>query len=314
MNVHSTAVAGTDLPGLINRGKVRDLYDLGESLMIVATDRISAFDVVMREPVPDKGAVLTQLTRFWLETLPACADNHLEYVVDDAHLPLGYEAHAAVLRNRSMVVRKAEVLPVECVVRGYIVGGGWKEYEETGSVSGIKLPAGLKQAQRLDEPLFTPSTKATDGHDEPISFNEGCLAAARHLVARGGTPGSGRAVMEEARRRSLEIYQQAREYAAERGIIIADTKFEFGLWRNQLLLIDEVLTPDSSRFWPAEQYDVGRNPPSFDKQYVRDYLAQQEWDKRPPPPALPPEVVEATRARYLEAYRLITGRELALPS
>ncbi|MGD8451983.1 MAG: phosphoribosylaminoimidazolesuccinocarboxamide synthase [Phycisphaerae bacterium] len=311
MNEQRTAVAVTDLPGLRNRGKVRDVYDLGQSLMIVATDRISAFDVVMNEPVPDKGVVLTAMTQFWLETLPACAANHLEYVVGPGHVPPGYEQHAAQLNGRAMVVRKASVLPVECVVRGYLVGGGWKEYRGCGSVSGVQLPAGLRLAEKLAEPIFTPSTKATDGHDEPISFEQACATAAEFMMAGGAAPGAGEALMRAARQRSLEIYRQARDYAQQRGIIIADTKFEFGVWRNQLLLIDEVLTPDSSRFWPATDYEVGRTPASFDKQYLRDYLAETGWNKHPPPPPLPDEVVKHTRARYLEAYRLLTGRELA---
>ena len=310
MNQRQTAVATTDLPGLRNRGKVRDIYDLGDALMIVATDRISAFDVVMAEPVPGKGRVLTELTRFWLETLPACTPNHLEYVVTSDRVPAGYGTHVEQLRGRAMVVRKAAVLPVECVVRGYLVGGGWKEYQASGMVSGLALPAGLQVAQKLPEPLFTPSTKATDGHDEPISFTRACEIAMKFMLGLGATPGAGKALMTEARRRSLEIYRQARALADQRGIIIADTKFEFGVWSNELILIDEVLTPDSSRFWPADQYEVGRNPPSFDKQFLRDYLAGLDWNKQPAPPAIPKEIIAQTRARYLEACRLLTGREM----
>ncbi len=299
-------------PEPIKRGKVRDIYALDGALMIVATDRISAFDVIMNEPVPDKGIVLTRLTQFWLETLPACTPHHLEYVVVRSRVPKPFAAHAAQLAGRAVVVKQAAVLPVECVVRGYIVGGGWKEYQEKGSVSGVSLPPGLQQAQQLPAPIFTPSTKATDGHDEPISFDEACRIAQRFMLDMGATPGAGRAVMLAARARALEIYRQARDYAAARGIIIADTKFEFGMYENELLLVDEVLTPDSSRFWPADQYQVGRNPPSFDKQFLRDYLAGLSWNQQPPPPAIPEEILAQTRARYLEAYRLLTGRRLVI--
>jgi len=310
MNPVQRAVAATDLPGLRNRGKVRDIYDLGHCLMIVATDRISAFDVVLGEPIPDKGVVLTQLTRFWLETLPACQPHHLEYVVGPDRLPAGYEAHRTELCGRAMVVKKAAVLPIECVVRGYLVGGGWQEYQRVGSVSGVPLPRGLRQAQELAEPIFTPSTKAASGHDEPISFEQASDLTTRFMLDLGATPGAGEALLHESRRRALAIYQQARDYAVQRGILIADTKFEFGVWNNQLLLIDEVLTPDSSRFWPADQYEVGHNPPSFDKQFIRDYLESLGWNKQPPPPPLPVEIIAQTRARYLEAYRLLTGHEL----
>ena len=311
MNTQPHAVASTDFPHLINRGKVRDLYDLDDALMIVTTDRISAFDVVMREPVPGKGVVLTELTRFWLETLPACSPHHLEYVVGTERVPAGYEDHVEQLRGRAMVVKKASVLPVECVVRGYVVGGGWKEYQASGSVSGIELPPGLQLAQKLPEPIFTPSTKATDGHDEPVSFEQACKIARRFMLDCGATPGAGKALMLAARSRALQIYEQGRDYAAERGIIIADTKFEFGVCENELVLIDEVLTPDSSRFWPADQYEPGRNPPSFDKQFLRDYLDGLEWNKQPPPPAIPEEIIAQTRARYVEAYRLLAGHELS---
>jgi phosphoribosylaminoimidazole-succinocarboxamide synthase len=301
----STAVYRTELPGLIRRGKVRDIYDLGDALMIVASDRISAFDVVMDQPVTGKGVVLTQLSRFWLETLPSCSPHHLQYVVDRDRVPSGYENHIDQLRGRAMVCTKADVIPVECVVRGYIVGGGWKEYQQTGRVSGVDLPAGLRLADRLPEPIFTPSTKADDGHDEPISFELACELA-------GGD------AMRAARDRSLQIYKQAAAYAAERGIILADTKFEFGVRRagtpappsGQMLLVDEVLTPDSSRFWPADRWNPGQNPPSFDKQFLRDYLETLDWNKQPPPPSLPERIVSQTRQRYLEAYRLICGRDL----
>ncbi|MFH1745985.1 MAG: phosphoribosylaminoimidazolesuccinocarboxamide synthase [Planctomycetota bacterium] len=306
------ALAHTEMPGLLGRGKVRDNYDLGAALMIVATDRISAFDVVMREPIPGKGIVLTELTRFWLETLPSCEPHHLQYVVNAREIPAGYEQYAAQLDRRAMVVRKAAVLPVECVVRGYLVGGGWREYQDTGCVSGLRLPAGLQQAQKLPEPIFTPSTKATDGHDEPISFEQAGTIVAQFAVQQGLTPQEGRDLMATACRRALEIYAQARDYAAERGIIIADTKFEFGYCDGELLLVDEVLTPDSSRFWPIESYQVGQSPPSFDKQFLRDYLFGLDWDRRPPPPTIPAEIIAATQQRYFEAYRLLTGNELKM--
>jgi phosphoribosylaminoimidazole-succinocarboxamide synthase len=307
----------TDLPRLVHRGKVRDLYDLGAHLMIVATDRISAFDVVMDQPVPGKGVLLTQMSRFWLEKLAACRPHHLEYVVSDEHVPAGYEPHVAQLRGRAMVVKRVHILPIECVVRGYLVGGGWKEYQATGRVSGVKLPAGLRCAAKLPEPIFTPSTKAATGHDEPISFEQGVEAAGDWLrFVRETVPvpadeeepvAAARQLMEQIRRRSLDIYTQAARYAETRGIIIADTKFEFGLHNGELLLADEVLTPDSSRFWPKESYRVGENPPSFDKQYLRDYLEALTWNKQPPPPRLPDEVIEKTRQKYAEAHRLLAG-------
>ena len=293
------AVHTTDFPGLIARGKVRDLYDLGDRLMIVATDRISAFDVVMSEPVPHKGVVLTELTRFWLETLPACRPHHLDYVVDDEHVPARYADNIAELRRRAMVVHKADVLPVECVVRGYVAGSGWREYKQSQSVCGVELRAGLRNAERLPEPIFTPSTKATDGHDEPLTFEQACEIA-------------GRERMIEARERSIAIYREGAARAEQRGIILADTKFEFGICDGELLLIDEVLTPDSSRFWPMDEYRVGANPPSFDKQFLRDYLDSVDWPKTPPPPPLPENIVAQSQARYFEAYQRITGRELVL--
>ena len=292
------AVHQTTLPGLISRGKVRDLYDLGDRLMIIATDRISAFDVVMDQPISGKGVVLTRMSEFWFETLPSCAPHHLDYVVSDTRVPPGYEEHIDQLRGRAMIVRRATVLPVECIVRGYIIGGGWKEYQQSGSVSGIGLPGGLELAQKLPEPLFTPSTKATDGHDEPISFEQACEIA-------------GADQMQAARTRSLDIYTRAAAYAERRGIILADTKFEFGLCDDKLLLVDEVLTPDSSRFWPADQWQPGQNPPSFDKQFLRDYLNTLDWPKRPPPPRISDDIVVQTRQRYVDAYRLLTGRDLA---
>ncbi len=314
------AIRQTTLPGLLNRGKVRDIYDLGDRLMIVASDRISAFDVVMDQPIAGKGVVLTQMSKFWLETLSACSPHHLDYVVSDERVPPGYEAYVDQLCGRAMVCKKARVLPIECVVRGYIIGGGWKEYQETGSVSGIKLPAGLKLAEKLPEPLFTPSTKATDGHDLPVSFERACEMVAEFAAEVGGdsavagAPGAsdavGRAWMEEARERSIAIYTEAARYAEQRGIIPADTKFEFGVCDGKLLLIDEVLTPDSSRFWPADEWRPGKNPPAFDKQFLRDYLNTLDWDKTPPPPTIPDQIIAQTRERYFEAYRLLTGREL----
>jgi phosphoribosylaminoimidazole-succinocarboxamide synthase len=291
---NSTTVLRSDLPGLRNRGKVRDIYDLGEHLMIVASDRISAFDVVMDQPVPGKGIVLTQISKFWFETLPACAPHHLEYVVDGERIPPGYEPFVDQLCGRASVCRKAEVLPVECVVRGYIVGGGWKEYRQTGAVSGVTLPSGLQTADKLPEPIFTPSTKADGGHDEPISFERVCDLIGRHRAA-------------QVRDRSMAIYSQAADFAADRGMILADTKFEFGLVDGELMLIDEVLTPDSSRFWPADQWRPGENPPSFDKQFLRDYLETLDWDKQPPPPTLPDKIIEHTAARYAEARARLIG-------
>jgi len=310
-----SAVYQTALPGLVARGKVRDIYDFDDRLMIVATDRISAFDVVMEQPVPGKGVVLTRLSEFWLRTLPACQPHHLDYVVDDGRIPRGYEQHLAELRGRAMVVLKAAVLPIECVVRGYIIGGGWREYQQTGCVSGVRLPAGLRLAEKLPEPIFTPSTKATDGHDEPISFARACELTQQFVENRATQGGAGRwdgtRLMQTARERSLAIYSQAAAYAEQRGVILADTKFEFGLRDGELLLVDEVLTPDSSRFWPPEQWRPGTNPPSFDKQFLRDYLSALDWPRRPPPPAIPEHIIAQTRARYLEAYRLLTGTELS---
>jgi len=286
----------TSLPGIqfLNRGKVRDLYEVGGRLLIVATDRLSAFDVVLPTPIPDKGRVLTQLSLFWFDLLRDEIPNH---VLTTADFPPELTAYRAQLDGRSMVCQKTTPLPVECVVRGYLSGSGWKDYRATGKVCGISLPAGLRESERLPQAIFTPSTKATAGHDENISFDE---AASR----------IGGEVAEHVRAVSLEIYRRAAAYAEPRGIILADTKFEFGLTGDQLIWIDEALTPDSSRFWPADGYQPGRAQPSFDKQYVRDYLERIGWNKQPPGPELPPEVVEATRARYREAYRQLTGHEL----
>ena len=286
------------MPGLTRwrRGKVRDVYDLGDRLLIVATDRISAFDVVLPGGIPAKGIVLTQLSLFWFELLGHVAPHHV-VSADVSEYPAELGRHRDQLEGRSMIVHKTVPLPVECVVRGYLVGSGWKDYRATGSVCGIPLPAGLQESQRLDPPLFTPSTKAETGHDENISFAQ---------VERAlGPPRAA-----EVRDASLEIYRQARAHAEERGIILADTKFEFGVRDGRLIWIDEALTPDSSRFWPRDGYAPGRGQPSFDKQYVRDYLETLAWDKRPPGPALPAEVVQRTRDKYLEAYARLTGRDL----
>ena len=275
------------------RGKVRDVYDLGDRLIIVATDRISAFDWVLPTGIPDKGAVLTGLTRFWFDYLDV--PNHL-LETDPARMPPAFAAQAEVLAGRTMMVRKAAVVPVECVVRGYLAGSGWKEYREAGKVCGIPLPAGLQQSQQLPEPIFTPATKEEVGHDINISFER--MAEI-----------TGRATAEELRRRSLDVYRRAAEYARGKGIIIADTKFEWGrLPDGTVILIDEVLTPDSSRFGPADQYRPGISPPSFDKQFVRDWLETTSWDKNSPPPELPAEVVARTREKYLEAYQRLTGK------
>ena len=304
-----SAVIETHGPGLLRRGKVRDVYELeGRRLLIVATDRISAFDVVMNEPVPDKGVILTQLSAFWLRTLPACEPHHMLELVGSDNAPEGFDPRQVA--GRGMVVRRAEILPVECVVRGYLIGGGWREYQQTGCVSGIRLPAGLRQAEKFDEPLFTPSTKAEQGHDEPISFDQAVEIARQFARRLGYTPEQGERWMHEARDRSLRIYAQARDYAEPRGIILADTKFEFGIADGRLVLADEVLTPDSSRFWPADAWRPGTNPPSFDKQFLRDYLATLDWPRTYPPPPIPPDVVERTRQRYLEAYRRLTGVDL----
>jgi len=289
-------VSQTDFPGLKlrGRGKVRDIYDLGDRLLIVATDRLSAFDVVLPTPIPDKGRVLTQLSLFWFEKLTDIVPHH---VISANNFSGELAPFAASLEGRAMLVRRTDPVPIECVVRGYLSGSGWKDYQKTGGVCGIALPAGLRESDRLPEPTFTPSTKAVTGHDENISFDE--------TIARVGRP-----LAEKLRDTSLTIYRRAAEFAAARGIIIADTKFEFGLIGNQLIWIDEALTPDSSRFWPGDQYAPGRAQPSFDKQYVRDYLEKIGWDKKPPAPTLPPDVVVGTRDKYREAYQRITGHAL----
>ena len=283
---------------LVKRGKVRDVYSVdAERFLIVATDRISAFDCVLPTPIPRKGEVLTQLSAFWFDRLSHIVAHHL-ITANIEEMPETVRRHSDVLRGRSMYARRTEVFPVECVVRGYLVGSGWKDYKRTGEVCGHKLPTGLRESDELPEPIFTPATKAEEGHDENISE-----AQMREIV--------GDEVTDTLRDASLRLYKEASAYARTRGIIIADTKFEFGRdTSGQIILIDEALTPDSSRFWPASEYEPGRSQPSFDKQYVRDYLESLDWDKQPPAPSLPPEVAEATTARYLEAYRLLTGKSL----
>jgi phosphoribosylaminoimidazole-succinocarboxamide synthase len=276
------------------RGKVRDIYDAGDNLLIVATDRLSAFDVILPTPIPDKGRVLTQLSLFWFDQLHDVIPNH---VLSATEFPAPFEAYREELAGRSMLVRKTAPLPIECVVRGYVSGSGWKDYQRRGEICGIALPTGLRESDRLPEPIFTPATKAATGHDENISFNR-----AASLI------GTERA--RQVRDVSLEIYRRAAAYAEPRGILLADTKFEFGLLKDELIWIDETLTPDSSRFWPAAQYKPGGPQPSFDKQFVRDYLESIRWPKTPPGPELPSEVVDATRGKYREAYRILTGREL----
>lgn len=287
-----------DLPGIrrLKSGKVREVFDLGESYLIVATDRISAFDCVMPNGIPGKGAVLTRLSHFWFDRLARVVPNHRLLGAMDP-LPDSLRPFSDWLQNRSMVVRKARPLPIECVVRGYLAGSGWQEYQRSGTVCGVRLPAGLREADRLNEAIFTPATKAEEGHDENISFE-----AAEKLV--GGE------IAGRVRDLSIRIYEASREFAATRGILIADTKFEFGLIDGELTLIDEVLTPDSSRFWPADSYEPGRGQLSFDKQFVRDYLMTLNWDRTPPAPALPPDVVRRTREKYLDVFERLTGKTL----
>ena len=294
------ALLESSVPGLpVRRGKVRDVYDLGDRLLLVATDRLSAFDVVLPTGIPDKGKILTQLSNFWFAFLGDTVRHHL-VATEVAQFPPQLQAQRAALAGRSVIGLKTRVMPIECVVRGYITGSGWKDYQKSGMVSGVRLPAGLQNCQQLPEPIFTPTTKADQGHDEPISFD----AAAEKV---------GRTLLTRARDRSIALYQRAAEYARTRGIIIADTKFEWGVREdaNDPILIDEALTPDSSRFWPADRYQPGREQPSFDKQYVRDYLQTLDWNKQPPGPALPDEVVANTRAKYVEAYERLTGRKFA---
>jgi phosphoribosylaminoimidazole-succinocarboxamide synthase len=291
-----SAVFETNLPGLklLARGKVRDVYDLGEKLLIVSSDRLSAFDCVLPTPIPDKGKVLNGLSRFWFSFLGNTPKNHL-ITTDVDQMGHGLEKHRDVLAGRSMLVVKAEVFPIECVVRGYLMGSGWKEYQEKGSICGITLPRGLKNGSKLEQPIFTPSTKAKTGHDENINFER----AAETI---------GQASAEKLRDLSISIYQRAAEHAVTKNIIIADTKFEFGMYNGEIILVDEVLTPDSSRFWPKEQWTPGQTQLSYDKQFVRDYLEGVGWNKQPPAPPLPDSVVQKTREKYMDAYKQITGQ------
>lgn len=281
---------------LLSRGKVRDMYDLGDVVLLVATDRLSAFDHVLPNGIPDKGRVLNLLSAFWFEKTRHIVKNHL-LSTDAKDLPPSLRAHQDELEGRFTLAKKAQMLPVECVVRGYLSGSGWNDYRRTGEVCGIRLPAGLRESDRLPEPLFTPSTKAASGHDENISF-ETCVGLL------------GRPLTEKIRELSLALYAYGAEYARSRGILIADTKFEFGLLEGEVILCDEVLTPDSSRFWPKETYEPGKAQPSFDKQFVRDYLLSIRWNKEPPVPTLPEDVVRATTEKYRQAYRLLTGDPL----
>jgi len=281
---------------LFRRGKVRDVYDLGDKLLIVSTDRISCFDVILPSGIPQKGKVLTSISVFWFDFIKDVIKHHL-LTADVEEYPAELRRYKEELSGRSMLVLKTKPLPVECVVRGYLSGSGWKEYKQKQSVCGISLPAGLKESDNLPEVIFTPSTKADVGHDENVSqqYVEGLV---------------GKDTAGALKRLSIEVYQRARDYALKKGIIIADTKFEFGIYNNQIIIIDEVLTPDSSRFWPFEDYQPGRSQPSFDKQFVRDYLETLDWDKTPPAPALPEEIISKTTGKYLDAYRKLTGKEL----
>src|SRR2546423_3722646 len=293
-----TLLRDLDLPGIpkLRSGKVREVFDLGETLLFVATDRLSAFDVILPDPIPQKGAVLNQISAFWFRRF-TFVKNHL--LTDEIEkFPSELTPFRDQLRGRSMIVRKTKPLPAECVVRGYLAGSGWKEYQRSGSVSGVVLPKGLQVASQLPAPIFTPSTKSEAGHDENIDWEQCCSAV-------------GRDVAERVKDLSLKIYEDGRTHAAERGIIVADTKFEFGLLDGKLLLIDECLTPDSSRFWPADRYVVGQSPPSFDKQFVRDYLETLDWNKTSPGPKLPAEIIEKTAAKYREAFERLTGAQLS---
>ncbi len=294
----STPVKSTNIPGFPrHQGKVRDIYDLGDHLLLVASDRISAFDVVMAEPIPDKGRILTRLSAFWFRHLAEVVANHV-VSLQVSDFPTALRPYEEMLAGRTMLVRKCQPLPVECIVRGYLSGSGWAEYQQSGAIGGLPIPPGLVESQQLPEPVFTPSTKAELGvHDENISFDRVAATIGSDLAAR-------------VRDISLTLYRRALAWAEPRGIIIADTKFEFGLSGGELLLIDEVLTPDSSRFWPKEDYRPGGPQKSYDKQYLRDYLESLGWNKQPPPPPLPPEVIDNTRARYLQALRVLTGEEL----
>jgi phosphoribosylaminoimidazole-succinocarboxamide synthase len=298
MSVSAPVVSQTDISGYpVRRGKVRDIYDLGTEILLVATDRISAYDVVLPTPIPGKGAMLTSVSKFWFDFFDADLPHHLIEVIEDT-APSGLDAYLDQLRGRTMRCKKTDVVPIECVVRGYLAGSGWKDYGRTGSVCGVSLPAGMKLCEQLPEPIFTPATKEEEGHDENVSFERAC-----EIV--------GEECMTLLRDRSLMLYKRAAEYARTKGIIIADTKFEFGKLDDEYLLIDEVLTPDSSRFWPADKYEAGRDQDSFDKQYVRNYLTTLceagEWDKTPPAPTLPDDIVANTAAKYREAIEKLSG-------
>ena len=286
-----------DLPGVpkVRSGKVREMFDLGDRLLMVASDRISAYDVVMPNGIPRKGEVLTMFSHFWFNRVADLVPNHLLANADEP-LPETVQSHADQIGRRAMVVKKAQPLAIECVVRGYLAGSGWKEYQKQGTVCGVSLPDGLENSSQLPDPIFTPATKAEEGHDENINFDE-----AVNIV--------GKNIAEQARELSIELYKRGRDHASEKGIIIADTKFEFGIFEGELILIDEVLTPDSSRFWPADLYAPGKSQPSFDKQFVRDYLETLDWDKTPPGPELPAEIVQKTSEKYIEAYTRVTGLE-----
>jgi phosphoribosylaminoimidazole-succinocarboxamide synthase len=304
MTIGPSTLINSNLPlPLFIRGKVRDTYDLGKRLLVIATDRISAFDVVLPCGIPDKGLVLNQLSAFWFEKTKNLVPNHLVKVIDDVHALDAYISSDSLfpyppyLARRSMIVKKVERIPIECVVRGYLAGSAWEEYRKSGSIFGLPSAKGLKESQELFEPLFTPTTKAETGHDQPLTIND-----MKRLV--------GEALAEKMKEKTLAVYNYAREYARARGIIIADTKMEFGLDNGKLILIDELLTPDSSRFWDVKQYRVGQSQPSYDKQPVRDWLVESGWNKEPPAPALPPDVIEATTKRYREAYERLTGRKL----
>ncbi len=299
MASNDTVLLETSIPylKLHNKGKVREIFEIDGNLLLVATDRISAFDVILPNGIPHKGKVLTQMSEFWFELIGELTENHLITTSID-EIDKITEEDRDLLRGRSMLVKKVDVIPVECIVRGYLAGSGWKEYKEHGTVCKINLPDNLKESDKLPEPIFTPSTKAESGHDENISFEEAVKTTGKELA-------------EEIRQKSIAIYKKASEYALTKGIIISDTKFEWGKYGDKVILIDEVLTPDSSRFWPMESYSPGKPQPSFDKQFVRDYLESCGWDKNPPPPLLPEDIIRTTSKKYLEAYTKLTGKEIS---
>ena len=298
MASNDTVLLETSIPylKLHNKGKVREIFEIDGNLLLVATDRISAFDVILPNGIPHKGKVLTQMSEFWFELIGELTENHLITTSID-EIDKITEEDRDLLRGRSMLVKKVDVIPVECIVRGYIAGSGWKDYKKNNAICGISLPGDLKESDKLPEPIFTPSTKAESGHDENISFEEAVNITGRELA-------------EEIRQKSIAIYKKASEYALTKGIIISDTKFEWGKYGDKVILIDEALTPDSSRFWPMESYSPGKPQPSFDKQFVRDYLESCGWDKNPPPPLLPEDIIRTTSEKYLEAYTKLTGKEI----